>query len=107
MRTGDSAAASHAGLDWLNEQDERRRRSVQYSIGWSLTEAERTAINAVPTSGWSSAIDADGELRDGAQVAELTGLLDLTGWPRGMRVIVRRERVHPGAQLTLFETRDG
>jgi hypothetical protein len=32
-------------------------------------------------------------------VAELTGMLDLTGWPKGMRVIVRRERPHPGTQL--------
>jgi hypothetical protein len=32
-------------------------------------------------------------------VAELTGLADLDGWPEGMRVIVRRERPHPGAQL--------
>jgi hypothetical protein len=46
-------------------------------------------------------------VRDGAQVAELTGLLAVTGWPTGMRVIVRRERPHPGAQLSLFEERDG
>ena len=46
-------------------------------------------------------------MRDGAQVAELTGLLALSGWPAGMRVIVRRERPHPGAQLSLFEERDG
>jgi Transposase DDE domain group 1 len=32
-------------------------------------------------------------------VAGLTGLLDLAGWPEGMRVIVRKERPHPGAQL--------
>ena len=35
----------------------------------------------------------------GAWVAELTGLLDLSSWPAGMRVIVRKERPHPGAQL--------
>ena len=52
-------------------------------------------------------MDADGEVRDGAQVAELTGLLDLTRWPAGMRVIVRREKPHPGAGLTLFEQADG
>src|SRR4029453_18350831 len=50
---------------------------------------------------------ADGGIRDGAQVAELTGLLELSGLPDGMRVIVRRERPHPGAQLSLFEERDG
>ena len=35
----------------------------------------------------------------GAWVAELSGLLDLSSWPKGMRVIVRKERPHPGAQL--------
>jgi hypothetical protein len=44
---------------------------------------------------------------DGGDVAELTGLLDLGSWPDGMRIIVRRERPHPGAQLSLFEERDG
>ncbi|MGS2620177.1 IS1380 family transposase [Micromonospora sp. LZ34] len=103
----DSAGATHAVLDWLTAQDAKRGRTVEYSIGWSITEAERRAIIKVPTSGWSPAINADGGVRDGAQVAELTGLLTLAGWPTGMRVIVRRERPHPGAQLTLFEERDG
>jgi hypothetical protein len=39
-------------------------------------------------------------------VAELTGLLDLASWPAGMRVIVRKERPHPGAQLR-FTDLDG
>jgi hypothetical protein len=104
---GDSAAATHAVLDWLHEQGRKRGRRVEYSIGWSIGQAERAAITGVPTSGWSPALDADGDLREGAQVAELTGLLDLTGWPPGMRVIVRRERPHPGAQLSLFEEHDG
>ncbi|WP_306788489.1 transposase [Kocuria sp. cx-116] len=56
------------------------------------------------------AFDADGGVREGGDVAELTGLIDpkvLAKWPAGMRVIVRRERPHPGAQLSLFEERDG
>ncbi|WP_308495975.1 transposase [Kocuria sp. cx-455] len=61
---------------------------------------------------WSPppAFDADGGVREGGDVAELTGLIDpkvLAKWPAGMRVIVRRERPHPGAQLSLFEERDG
>ena len=104
---GDSAAGTHAVLDWLVAQDAKRGRRVQYSIGWSIGEAERTAIRTLPEHGWSTAINADGGVRDGAHVAELTGLLTLTGWPDGMRVIVRRERPHPGAQLTLFEEADG
>jgi hypothetical protein len=43
--------------------------------------------------------DGDGQVRDGAGVADIAGLLDLDGWPGGMRVIVRKERPHPGAQL--------
>lgn len=48
---------------------------------------------------WESAYDTNGDPRDGADVAELTGVLDLDEWPDGMRVIVRRERPHPGTQL--------
>ena len=103
---GDSAAATHAVLDWLTGQNTTRRR-VEYSLGWSIGEPERAAIAALPGSAWSPALAADGGLRDGAQVAELTGLLALSGWPTGMRVIVRRERPHPGAQLSLFEEQDG
>ncbi|MFF0879799.1 IS1380 family transposase [Micromonospora aurantiaca (nom. illeg.)] len=104
---GDSAAATHAVIDRLTAQDAKRNRRVQYSLGWSIGEAERAAIDALPTAAWSPALAADGGIRDGAQVAELTGLLTLAGWPPGMRVIVRRERPHPGAQLSLFEERDG
>ncbi|MFE9694439.1 IS1380 family transposase, partial [Micromonospora sp. NPDC005806] len=104
---GDSAAATHAVIGWLTAQDAKRNRRVEYSIGWSIGEAERAAISALPTAAWSPALGADGGIRDGAQVAELTGLLTLAGWPPGMRVIVRRETPHPGAQLSLFEERDG
>jgi len=103
---GDSAAGTHAVLDWLTSQN-TRRRTVEYSIGWSITETARAAITALPTSAWTPALAADGGVRDKAEVAELTGLLTLSGWPHGMRVIVRRERPHPGAQLSLFEERDG
>ncbi|GAB2443609.1 hypothetical protein GCM10027262_61670 [Nocardia tengchongensis] len=52
------------------------------------------------------AYDADGEVRDGAWVAEATGLTDLSGWPPGMRLVIRKERPYPGAQLR-FTDRDG
>jgi len=103
---GDSAAATHAVLAWLTGQNTARRR-IEYSLGWSIGEPERAAITALPDAAWSPALAADGGVREGAQVAELTGLLQLPGWPAGMRVIVRRERPHPGAQLSLFEERDG
>ncbi|MGX7669202.1 IS1380 family transposase [Plantactinospora sp. DSM 117369] len=103
---GDSAAATHKVLDWLTNLNTTRRR-VEYSIGWSIGEPERAAITALPATAWTPALAADGGIREGAQVAELTGLLTLTSWPQGARVIVRRERPHPGAQLSLFEERDG
>ncbi|HEX3220076.1 MAG TPA: transposase, partial [Candidatus Limnocylindria bacterium] len=45
----------------------------------------------------------NGELREGAQVAEITALLEFYDWPDGSRVIVRRERPHPGAQLSFTD----
>jgi hypothetical protein len=51
--------------------------------------------------------DADGGIREGGDVAELTGPVGLSSWPEGMRIIVRRERPRPRPQLSLFEERDG
>nr|WP_218855546.1 IS1380 family transposase [Nocardioides daedukensis] len=103
----DGAGSSHKLLDWLTEQNRVRGRRVEYSVGFAVTEKIREAIKLVPAKTWTPASDADGGVREGGDVAELTGLLDLTGWPEGMRIIVRRERPHPGAQLSLFEERDG
>lgn len=103
----DGAGASHGLLDWLTEQNQIRGRRVQYSVGFALTEALRQAIMLVPEKVWTPALDADGAVRTGGDVAELTGLLNLSSWPDRMRVIVRRERPHPGAQLSIFEERDG
>lgn len=103
----DGAGASHGLLDWLTEQGQVRGRSVEYSIGFAVTEKIRRAISLVPATVWSPATNADGGVREGGDVAEVTGLLDLSGWPTGMRVIARRERPHPGAQLSLFEDADG
>jgi hypothetical protein len=103
----DGAGSSHELLDWLTGQDAKRGRSVDYSVGFAVTEQVRTAITQVPAKAWTAAVDADGGVRDGGDVAEITDLLDLTRWPLGMRVIIRRERPHPGAQLSLFEQADG
>jgi hypothetical protein len=81
-----------------------------FSVGWAITERERDAIDALPKTVWAEAINADGGHRDGAALAEITGALPirvLAGYPSGTRVIVRRERPHPGAQLDAFEERDG
>ncbi len=103
----DGAGASHGLLDWLTQLNTRRGMTVEYSVGFAITDKVRTAIAKIPKSIWAPALDADGDVRDGGDVAELTGLLDLSRWPTGMRVIARRERPHPGAQLSLFEEADG
>ena len=72
----------------------------------TITEDMQDAILKVPADAWTPAYDADEQVRDGAWVADITGLLDLSSWPAGMRVIVRKERSHPGAQLR-FTDLDG
>lgn len=74
-------------------------RRVQYSLGFTLTNTIVEAVNRIPKNVWTPAYDADGEVRPGAWIAEVTGMLDLTGWPADMRLIIRKERPHPGAQL--------
>jgi hypothetical protein len=91
----DSGGGTHDFLAWLSSPGRR----LHYSVGMTITEDMQQAILALPDRVWEPAYDASGQVRPGAWVAELTGLLDLTGWPEGMRVIVRKERPHPGAQL--------
>jgi hypothetical protein len=91
----DSGGGTHDFLTWLT----RPGRRLAYSVGFTMTDEVCEAIGKVPARAWYPAYDSDGQVRDGAWVAELTGLLDLSSWPKGMRVIVRKERPHPGAQL--------
>jgi hypothetical protein len=80
--------------------------SCEFSVGWAITGRERAAISTIPARVWADAVDADGGHRDGAGLAEITGVLParaLAGYPAGIRIIVRRERPHPGAQLDAFE----
>lgn len=67
----------------------------------------RGAIAELPDSAWQQAVDGDGEAREGAQVTELTDRLDLSAWPEGTRLIARRERPHPGAQLSVLDHETG
>lgn len=99
MRT-DSAGLTHELLDFC------RDGQIRFSVGFDLTEPVRAAILALPETAWTAAQDANGEPRTNGQVVELTHLLDLSGGPAGARVIVRRERPHPGAQLS-FTDHDG
>jgi hypothetical protein len=97
----DGAGFSHTFLDHLVGQ------GLEYSVGFAVTDDLRATITRVPRWAWTPAVDAAGGWRDGAEVVDVTGMLDLAGWPQAMRVIVRRERPHPGAQLDAFEERDG
>jgi len=134
MVTCDGAGASHDLVTRLDELAGRRGYQVTWSVGWALGERERRAIRLVPEAAWQIAVDGRGEVRgrrtgdacaarqcaharcwvEEAHVTELTGLLrqgpagdQLAGWPALMRVFGRRERPHPGAQLSLFETAGG
>ncbi|MFE2024447.1 IS1380 family transposase [Streptomyces hygroscopicus] len=102
----DSAGGTRAFLAHLRAL---RQRGIQttFSVGHAVTEQVRKAIRVLPDQVWHPALEQDGTLRDGAEVAELTGLVDLTGYPDGTRIIVRRERPHPGAQLSLFDQDEG
>src|SRR5262249_43864551 len=133
MITADGAGASHDLVTRLDKLASRPGYQVIWSVGWELGERERQAIAAVPEAAWQIAVDPRGEVRERragdacadrqcahrrcwieeAHVAELTAIVRrgrvdlLAAWPKTMRVFARRERPHPGAQLTLFEASDG
>ena len=105
----DTGGATH----WLAE--EAIDRNCRFSLGYAIDERVRTAVMATmaldeddtDVGYWVPAIEADGSVRDGAEVADLTDWVDLSSWPTETRLIVRRERAHPGAQLSLFDDIEG
>ena len=96
----DSAGATHGLIDYCREA------KMRFSVGYELTEPVRAAILEIPDDAWVVALDQDGSLRDNGEVAEITAGVELSSWPDGSRLIVRRERPHPGAQLS-FSDHDG
>ena len=84
-------------MDWLE------RQRLSYSLGFTLPGNTAEVLTKIPDTLWLPALDANDKERDGAWVAELIGLLDLTRWPAGMRVIARKERAHPGAQMRITD----
>jgi hypothetical protein len=96
----DGAGGTHELLAWLT------RRRLAYSVGFALPgdlTSIQTTLATIPDTAWEPAYDADRQPREGAFVAEVTDLFDLSGWPAGMRLIVRKERPHPGAQLRITD----
>jgi hypothetical protein len=113
--TIDGAGSSHDVLDHITALGARNGFSVEYSVGFDLDKRLRNAITLLPDHVWSAALDATGNTReDDAGIAELTGLLrhsatgdELATWPAGMRILIRREPVTTGTQLSLFEQTNG
>jgi Transposase DDE domain group 1 len=103
----DTGACSKAFLHHITDLE------LEYSIGFQAQDTVKAAIEAIPEQAWRAALDGDGGPREGAQVAELTAWMPSPviktsrpgpqHWPAGMRVIARRERPHPGAQLRLTD----
>ena len=96
---GDSGAGVQAFVHHIHDL------GLQYSVGIGGRQPILDALEILPKQAWKKALDADGQPREGARVAELTRWLpaSFTGWPTGMRVIARKERPHPGAQLRITD----
>ena len=96
---GDTGSGVHEFLHHVTDL------GLKYSVGIYARQPVLDALAATPRCAWRSAIDAGGDPREGAQVAEITRYLPDThaGWPTGMRIIARRERPHPGAQLRITD----
>ena len=112
--TCDGAGSTHALVDHVTALNARPGYQVHYSAGLDFDERIRDVLPELPEPAWSAALEADGTPRPDAQVAELTGLLRHSAggdrfakWPADMRILVRRENPHPGAQLSLFEQHEG
>jgi uracil-DNA glycosylase len=104
LARADAAGATKEFATHLHE------RGVEFSIGARFAHLDvHTALAQLPMQAWNPPYQARKpraaetgvqiEPRDGAWVAEATSLLQLRGWPEGTRLILRKERPHPGAQL--------
>jgi hypothetical protein len=94
----DGAGFSHQLLEHSAAGGGKRGRHWEFSVGWSCTQTEMTAIETLPAQAWSAGIDQSGEVIEDTFVAELTGLLDLGAWQDtipGLRILVRSEPLHP------------
>jgi hypothetical protein len=100
----DSAGSSHGFLAHIRVLRDQHI-DIRFSVGLAITKPIREAIRQV--ADWIPAVDVDGALREHAEICEITGRFPADGFPEGTRFIVRRERPHPGAQLTLFDTLEG
>ncbi len=91
----DGAGATKEWLAWITTGGGNKAHTWEYSVGWSRDEDFWTGLAKVPEKAWAPALDAKGQPRQDAALVEITDLLDLSGWPDGLRIVVRREPVHP------------
>lgn len=96
LARSDSAGATHTFATAC------RRAGVGFSFGFPVDWRVKDLVDLIPPECWHPAIETDG-IREGAWVAEVTSNVDLTAWPEGSRLILRKERPHPGAQLTFTD----
>ena len=93
LARADTAGATHKFAAALSQ------RKVRCSLGYPVKQHIGEAALSLPERRWKPALDAHGKPREGAWAAELTDRVDLEGWPERTRLICRKERPHPGAQL--------
>ncbi len=95
----DTAGATHRFADAC------RAAGVGFSFGYPVDTRVQDAVDTLNLGQcWYPAVDSGGGIRDGAWVAEATDLVNLASWPPGTRLILRKERPHPGAQLRFTDT---
>ncbi|MGV1030566.1 MAG: IS1380 family transposase [Dermatophilaceae bacterium] len=97
LARSDSAGATHAFAAAC------RARGVGFSFGFPVDARIQRIVDVIPDACWHPALEPGGDLREGAWVAEATGMIDLDHWPEGSRLILRKERPHPGAQLSFTD----
>jgi len=105
----DGAGASHELITHLLSLTSRRR-TVLFTCGWMITEADEQAIRLLPAAAWQAAVDQDGTAQEDKHVAEITHLMSrAAGWPQGLRWIVRRTKPSRRQMnnLTAFEKTTG
>ena len=101
LARSDSAGATHTFAEACVAE------GLEFSFGYPVDARVQRIVDLIPDTCWHPAIETghgDGnDIREGAWVAEATGMLDLDSWPAGSRLILRKERPHPGAQLTFTD----
>jgi len=85
------------------------------NIGFQVVTRRQTAVSAAIATAnddpgrWETALEVDGSQDDTvtssgltSSVCEVTDLVDLSSWPQGTRLIIRRQPLHPGARTSLL-----